>query len=92
MTMHQTLFPTESAFSSSTAAPLSNWTRLARLRIVKWAHTCADYVNTCADYYAAAAMYDGLRRLSDAELHNRGLSRETLARDVCGSCDRAIGR
>ena len=85
MTMHQTFSPTDTAFSSSTAAPLSNWIRLASLRIVTWA-------NTCADYYAAAAMYEQLSKLSNAELHKRGLSRETLARDVCGSCDRAVGR
>jgi hypothetical protein len=48
--------------------------------------TCAS---TCADYYAAAALYDQLRGLSDAELEHRGLSRDTLARDVCDKCDRA---
>jgi len=80
MTMHQTLFPTETAFSSSTAAPLANWIRLAGQRIVTWA-------NTCADYYAAAAMYEQLSRLSNAELERRGLNRATLARDVCDSCD-----
>jgi hypothetical protein len=36
-----------------------------------------------ADHYAAAAMYEQLSRLSDAELQRRGLSRSTLARDVC---------
>jgi len=85
MTMHSTFSPTDTAFSSSTAAPLSDWIRLAGQRIVTWA-------NTCADYYAAAAMYEQLSKLSNAELHKRGLSRETLARDVCGSCDRAVGR
>jgi len=80
MTMHQTLFPTETAFSSSTAAPLADWIRLAGQRIVTWA-------NTCADYYAAAAMYEQLSRLSNAELERRGLNRATLARDVCDSCD-----
>jgi hypothetical protein len=80
MTMHQTLFPTETAFSSSTAAPLADWIRLAGQRIVTWA-------NTCADYYAAAAMYEQLSRLSNAELERRGLNRANLARDVCDSCD-----
>jgi hypothetical protein len=46
---------------------------------------CAE---TCADYYAAAALYDELSGLSDAELHRRGLSRDTLARDITGACDR----
>jgi len=39
-------------------------------------------IKACADYCAAAAMYDHLRGLSDAELHKRGLSRETLAWDI----------
>jgi hypothetical protein len=39
-------------------------------------------VETCADYYAAAAAYEQLSRLSDAELHRRGLARDTLARDI----------
>ena len=84
MTMHQTLFPTETAFSSSTAAPLADWIRLAGQRIVTWA-------NTCADYYAAAAMYEQLSGLSDAELHRRGLSRASLAWDISQACDRANG-
>jgi len=46
---------------------------------------CAE---TCADYYAAATLYDQLSGLSDAELHRRGLSRDTLARDITGACDR----
>ena len=29
-------------------------------------------MNSCADYYAAAAMYEQLSRLSNAELHKRG--------------------
>jgi hypothetical protein len=49
------------------------------------------WVNACADYWAAASLYEQLRHLSDAELNRRGLSRATLARDVCGACDRAGG-
>jgi hypothetical protein len=79
MTMHETFSPTDTT-PSSTAASLSNWIRLARQRIVTWA-------TTCADYYAAAVMYEQLSRLSNAELHRRGLSRDTLARDVCQSAD-----
>jgi len=48
----------------------------------------AAWVGTCADYYRAAALYDDLSRLSDAELHRRGLSRATLAWDLCQGCDR----
>jgi hypothetical protein len=46
----------------------------------------AAWIETCADYYNAAALYDRLSGLSDAELHRRGLSRATLARDVCDAC------
>jgi hypothetical protein len=46
----------------------------------------ADWMVSCADHWAAAALYDSLRRLSDAELKNRGLSRDTLARDIFHSC------
>jgi hypothetical protein len=48
----------------------------------------AAWVGTCADYYRAAALYDDLSRLSDAELRRRGLSRSTLARDLSQGCDR----
>ena len=47
-----------------------------------------DGLETCADYANAAALYEDLSRLSDAELKRRGLSRETLAPDICAACDR----
>jgi hypothetical protein len=47
-----------------------------------------EWIETCADHYAAAAMYQQLSKLSDSELHKRGLSRDTLSRDVFQSCDR----
>jgi hypothetical protein len=47
----------------------------------------AAWIETCVAYYEAAALYEQLSGLSDAELHRRGLSRETLARDVCDACD-----
>jgi hypothetical protein len=47
----------------------------------------ASWVQDCADHWAAAALYDSLRGLSDTELHRRGLSRDTLARDVLQSGD-----
>ena len=56
-----------------------------RLKVLR-AHVAA-WVTTCADYYDAATLYDELSVLSDAELHRRGLSRATLASDVCKSCD-----
>ena len=51
----------------------------------------AAWVGTCADYYQAAALYDELSVLSDAELHRRGLSRATLAWDLSQACDRTNG-
>jgi hypothetical protein len=51
-----------------------------------------DGLDACADYYAAAAIYEQLSRLSDAELQRRGLARETLARDIAMACDRTTNR
>jgi hypothetical protein len=48
----------------------------------------ADRIKLMADYYAAAARYEELSRLSDAELRRRGLSRATLARDVLAAWNR----
>jgi hypothetical protein len=48
----------------------------------RWAQLLL-WLRTCADYYDAAAEYEQLRRLSDAELNRRGLQRDTLARDLC---------
>jgi hypothetical protein len=50
-----------------------------------------EAIETMAAYYAAAEMYHGLARLSDSELHRRGLSRATLARDVVAACERTEG-
>jgi hypothetical protein len=46
-----------------------------------------DWVEVCADYYAAAALYEQLSALSDAELARRGLSRATLAQDAQAACE-----
>ena len=71
------------AHSPVESAPqLSGWIKSIGQRI-------ATAASICADYYAAAALYEQLRGLSDAELSHRGLSRDTLARDVCQTCDRA---
>jgi hypothetical protein len=48
----------------------------------------ADWVTTAVDYYTAAAIYQQLSRLSDAELRRRGFSRATLASEICQACDR----
>jgi hypothetical protein len=60
--------------------------RTGRLRWVsRW---LADFFRTAADYYAAAATYEQLSHLSNAELRRRGLNRTTLARDVCRASER----
>jgi hypothetical protein len=46
---------------------------------------CAKFrrwLKACAEAYAAAAAYEDLCRLSDAELRRRSLSRDVLARDL----------
>jgi hypothetical protein len=59
------------------------------LRLAAWISSMAkaigDYIDMMADFYAAATLYDELSRLSDAELHRRGLARDILARDVGAS-------
>jgi hypothetical protein len=40
------------------------------------------WLKGCAEAYAAAAAYENLWRLSDAELRRRSLSRDVLARDL----------
>jgi hypothetical protein len=51
---------------------------------VKWLVECID---AYAEYRGSAALYEELRRLSDAELRQRGLRRETLARHAFGLRD-----
>jgi len=48
----------------------------------------AGWIATCAAYYGAAATYEELSRLSDAELARRGLDRATLARELCEHSER----
>jgi hypothetical protein len=52
----------------------------------------AAWLRTCATYYRAAVMYERLAGLSNAELQRRGLSRATLARDVCEAYDTSAER
>jgi hypothetical protein len=55
------------------------------------AHVAA-WIKTCADYYEAAAIYEQMSNLSDAELQRRGLSRAALARDACDACGSTAAR
>ena len=56
------------------------------LRVLATAKQIRSWLETCRDYRRAAASYDELRWLSEAELRRRGLSRDTLARDICSAC------
>ena len=47
-----------------------------------WRASLAAWLNRCADQWTAAAAYEELSRLSDTQLENRGLRRDTLARDL----------
>jgi hypothetical protein len=82
MTMHDRLLPAQAAPRSASAFPLG-------VSISSVGRRIADWLATAADYYAAAAVYEQLSGLSDAELQRRGLSRATLAWDVSQACDRA---
>ena len=60
------------------AAPLRHWITQAGQRLAIWLEALTAAAET-------AALYEHLSRLSDAELHRRGLSRSMLARDVKGA-------
>ena len=63
------------------ASPRHGWFRRLRARAAGWLWTCVDH-------YEAAALYEDLYRLSDAELARRGLERPNLARDILAACER----
>jgi hypothetical protein len=81
MTTREQILSSAALATDKQARSLASWIKSIGGRIAAWA-------DTCADYYAAAAMYEQLAALSDAELMRRGLSRATLAHDVRTSCDR----
>jgi hypothetical protein len=81
MTTHDKLHARDALPAAEPAAPFSSWIRSMGQWLVAWA-------DTCADHWAAAAMYEQLSALSDAELSRRGLSRATLAQDICGASRR----
>ena len=77
MTTHEASCPTATS-AGERAASLFTLVRSLTKGIASW-------VQSTADRWEAAALYDALRGLSDAELHKRGLSRDTLAGDVLRS-------
>jgi hypothetical protein len=74
----------EETMSIVVAAPDSERPLARRISSVgRW---IADCIEVMANHHAAAAKYEELSRLPDAELQRRGLSRATLARDVLAAC------
>jgi hypothetical protein len=80
MTFYEQVFGHEAA-AAERAASLFNSVKSLAKGIARW-------LQSCADYWVAAGLYESLRSLSEAELLRRGLSRDTLARDVIRSGDR----
>jgi hypothetical protein len=64
--------------SHITTAPLRDWIREAGQRLGIWLEALTAAAET-------AALYEHLSRLSDAELHRRGLTRSMLASHVTGT-------
>jgi hypothetical protein len=58
-----------------------------RSSLVAMAKSIGVWLDARADAWAAAALYDELRRLSDAELRRRGLSRDMISRHTFKSFD-----
>jgi hypothetical protein len=78
----------QARLSLATGEPLGTPRRSPGAHLGALRSHLAAWVGTCADYYQAAALYDELSGLSDAELRRRGLSRATLAVDLSRGCDR----
>jgi hypothetical protein len=55
--------------------------------LISIAKSIRVWIDARADAWAAATLYDELRRLSDAELRRRGLSRDMVARHAFKSFD-----
>jgi len=74
MNMHEKFAAFELTYSADLRPQISPWRGLCR--------GLGTWVKNCADRYAAAAVYEELSRLSDAELRHRSLTRDILARDL----------
>jgi hypothetical protein len=68
------MIATAEAMMPATTATAPTWADW-RARLISW-------FTRCADEWAALAAYEELSRLSDAQLEQRGLRRDTLARDL----------
>jgi len=74
MNMHVRFVASELARPDRLRPQLSAWRKLCQ-RLATW-------VKNFADRYSAAAAYEVLSNLSDAELRHLSLSRDILARDL----------
>jgi hypothetical protein len=72
------LLPSDVLAAREPATSLPSRFKSVGARLLAWA-------GTCAAHWEAAALYDQLSALSDADLARRGLSRATLARDVAAA-------
>jgi hypothetical protein len=75
MTVSEHFIAADAVLSPKTAASLSNLMKRLMQRVKLW-------VNAYADYAAAAAMYEHLSGLSNAELQKTG----ALSRHACLAC------
>ena len=72
--------------ANGTGAPITSDGARRGCRLTAWV---ARWLRGAAEGYAAAAMYEELSRLSDAELHRRGLTRDDLSRHISERARRA---
>ena len=72
-------------------APIAEAGRSRQLPLRAAFFLVRGWLQTCAHAYAAAADYEALRHLSDAELKRRGLSRSSLAWDICQRHEQRLG-
>jgi hypothetical protein len=84
MTVRNQLFVSGTLAVGEPTTPIPNWIASIGQRLVAWAQYCVDSRE-------AAALYEELVALSDAELTRRGLSRASLAQDVRATCERSAG-
>jgi hypothetical protein len=82
MTIHVHTLPAQTARCQAPDVPFAS-------RIASLGWRISDWLATAADYYTAATVYERLSGFSDAELRRRGLSRATLAAEICQAFDRA---
>ena len=73
MPMHDYVLAAQTSLRQAADAPFANCAASLGSLI-------GGLAGTAADYYTAAAVYEQLSRLSDAELQRHGLSRATLGR------------